>query len=654
MADTENPKASTIPEPPKFNLDDLPAPPKLEDDNNQIDIPDIKHKEINIPAPPSETPSIDSKKEEIPKSVEKNIISASKEPGAPRTNPDVKLTALEDLIPTKPAEKKKGLFSFLRKKEKNSPVQTKPAVSEPVKFDMPKIEPISPKKDEAIPDPVPTFPKAQFVEIKTDIAEPKAMPDFAPPEHNFSFESKDWTKEGEDFIKDDEMENEGLAYLQTIEKTTPLTSVKGIGPKREKQLKKVGIKSAEHLALHTHKSLIKKLRMPESQAKQIIGHAEKITQIKKKIKKSKQKDENITEVIKKLEHEKKELEILQKEDLTDDKIVALEGHKEIIEVLHKLEKKRNELMEMEKRVAEKEKTLSGSKDTYKRDAEYIDNLKRRLDHDVRERTQYLLNMEKEYFQKAQELAKKQSDIELRNKSFSEKEQFLKDSDLITKKKLNELEDREITVSSKEKKLSQMMKGLERQDMLLKEKEEDLVKREEEYLKKLDILEHHEKIILKNLEEKRVSLSKKDKEIELRESRLHSQQRNVDKKSVAVEYAKNMIEDEKGKLVDDEFEEYLKEQLGRIGSSSPAKNSMDVMSNLRIPNLEDSAGTVFTLIDTCKAMLKSNRVGEAKMYYNQVRERYYSSNFRNPKEKEGVHNMLRSLYDEINLADIGRH
>ena len=50
--------------------------------------------------------------------------------------------------------------------------------------------------------------------------------------------------------------------------------------------------------------------------------------------------------------------------------------------------------------------------------EHIEKLKRRLDHDIRERTQYLINLEKEYFQKAQDLAKKQSQVDIKEKAFT--------------------------------------------------------------------------------------------------------------------------------------------------------------------------------------------------------------------------------------------
>ena len=188
---------------------------------------------------------------------------------------------------------------------------------------------------------------------------------------------------------------------------------------------------------------------------------------------------------------------------------------------------------------------------------------------------------------------------------------------------------------------------------MKMKEEDLVKRESEYLKKLDILEDHEKSILKNLEDKRTRLEKKEKELKLREKRLHKTQRNVDKKEVAVEYAKDVIESQKSKLIDNEFEQYLHDELNKMNGGI-SRSNIDLVTNLKIPGLEKESRTIYQLINQCKDMLTQNKVDEAKVYYNQVRDRYYQSGFSGKQEKEAIHNMIRSLYDEINLSDIGRN
>ena len=72
----------------------------------------------------------------------------------------------------------------------------------------------------------------------------------------------------------------------------------------------------------------------------------------------------------------------------------------------------------------------------------------------------------------------------------------------------------------------------------------------------------------------------------------------------------------------------------------------------LPKVGRKHETIYQLIDTCKDLLSRKNVSEAKVFYNQIRERYYDKKFDSNKEKESIHNMIRSLYDEINLADIG--
>jgi hypothetical protein len=132
--------------------------------------------------------------------------------------------------------------------------------------------------------------------------------------------------------------------------------------------------------------------------------------------------------------------------------------------------------------------------------------------------------------------------------------------------------------------------------------------------------------------------------------VHTKERTIDKKSVAVEYAQNILEEEKNKLVDDEFEQYLHEQLGMAKESNISVTDMNMVKG--IPT-NVKGNSIYDLVDTCRDLIKSNRVNDAKIFYNQIRDRYYGSSLTG-KEKEAIHNMLRTLYDEINLADIGRN
>ncbi len=662
MSGTKQIKDKSIPEPPKFNIESLPEPPKMDT---------LKDKEMKIPSS-----GLDEKKQIIPPPPQLQETQKPEEETKIEDLSSPKKDLNEDFLQELPPppmlekeEKKKGFFSrFFKRKQKEEEEKIdlfKPLSEEPIDIPISQETEEQPSLDSmsdfafAPPDM-----KPQTLETKEDLSsdstnfnlpdlpEMKTSSDEQIGEEKLMQREDEMYEEGEHFVREEEMLEEGEAY---IEKTTPLQNVKGIGEAREKKLKRAGIKTAEHLLKYDFKTLSKKIKIPESQAKSLISNAKKITNIKQKLKKTKIKDEKgISEVIKQLETERRKIDIMKKsEQFDEDKIIELEGHEELVGVLEALEQRRKELSLQEQKLTEKEIKLSTHDETYRREIEQIENLRRRLDHDIRERTQYLINLEKDYFKRGQILAKKQSDVEAKEKEVDERHKLLKEREDQIKLTANEIEDRTINLNVKAKKYEKIMRDLEKQDVLLKEKEEDLLKRESEYMKRLDTLEAHEKSILRNLEEKRKKLETKEKEISVRESVLHKKERNVDKKSVAVEYQKDIIESEKGKLVDDEFEQYLHNQLGMLKSTGINIDDMNFVNNLSIPSVV-RGNSIYQLIDTCRDLVKSNRVTEAKVFYNQVRDKYYGSKFSSDREKESVHNLIRTLYDEINLADIGRN
>jgi hypothetical protein len=113
----------------------------------------------------------------------------------------------------------------------------------------------------------------------------------------------------------------------------------------------------------------------------------------------------------------------------------------------------------------------------------------------------------------------------------------------------------------------------------------------------------------------------------------------------------VIDEEKSKLIDDEFEQYLHDQLR--GSGSGIKFS-DINATQSIKAALDSNDkSINKLIDSCRDMLRANKANEAKVYYNQVRDRYYGMAFSSQQEKQELHNQIRQLYDEITLAEVSR-
>ncbi|MEM3374102.1 MAG: hypothetical protein QXE31_02670 [Candidatus Woesearchaeota archaeon] len=706
-----------LPEPPKFNLDDLPEPPKLDidefkptlenkkdvnfnDQKNNLkldDLPEMPKIDIKPIQPSEETkkekkglfsflfkkkkeekvelfPKIEPPKVEMPQpeQSDKKITDLSELEFAP---PSLK-PILNENLPNQTLEKN----SIDNLKLENNQLENIKVNSDTSKTDInQKIDinqDINVKQDEneqlnkkaQLSDlsVEPLNKEIQKINLSEKIDNKYSLDtSFETVNKETIDESdKDLTKnektmlqEGEAYLKsnlEEKVQDEISSEKEQEVKEIPISEVKGIGPKREQKLKKLGIKTAQKIAELSFKDLAKKLKIPDKEAKKIITNARKITRIKKKLKQTKVQ-EGITDVVKKLEKERKKIEVMQKvSKINENKLIEIEGHAELVKILEALEKKRLELERQEQLLRERELKLSSHDETYKREVEQIENLRRKLDQDIRERTEYLINLEKDYFQRGQILAKKQAEIEIKEKELDEKYKLLKEQEEKLKIKANELEDRAITLNAKEKNYEKIVKELEKQDLVLKEKEEDLLKREAEYMKRLDLLESHEKEILKNLEEKRKKLEQKEKEIELKEQQLKKKEKLVDKKSVALEYEKDIIETQKDKLVDDEFEQYLHEQLGLVRNSGINIDDINFVKNIKEPTFENTAGKIhvlYQMIDTCRDLLKNNKITDAKIFYNQIRDKYYETTFNNPKEKENIHNMLRTLYDEINLADI---
>ena len=304
-----------IPEPPKFNVEDLPEPPQLEQDSFEPK----KDKEMDVPDPLSNTET-----DAIPPPPALDEPKAEEKPFSPddlKKPEDMDSESLSDMpIPPKKEEKKKkGFFSGLfKKKEKEVKVDLEPKLSD-LPDTAPSIE-TEPKKEEKVDlgqmndsDFAPPGAQPEKEEKpEKPIQKEEPMPDF---ENDAKEMESDWFKEGQPFLEsklespkieeplpkieetEEEWVKEGEAFVEeeselpfgeeekveeppVIEKKTPLSKVKGVGPKRAKKLKKAGIKTAEHLAEKSHKHVAKKAKIPVKHAKKIVKHAKKITQIK--------------------------------------------------------------------------------------------------------------------------------------------------------------------------------------------------------------------------------------------------------------------------------------------------------------------------------------------------------------------------------------
>ncbi|MFH0874705.1 MAG: hypothetical protein V1859_02120 [archaeon] len=692
-----------LPEPPKFNLDDLPEPPKitqapqkkgifgkfsLKKEENvkvspQLIGPEKKSFDLEMPLPPQldEAPRIVDVKQDLP-SLNLNTMQEDNPlpPGVndfPRSesllssNIEQSLPKLDDLpsppLPNKEQKQKAGIFSklfsggkktpktdIIMPEIKAEPLPTPLAMPEldlsSVNFDMPK-QPDLPQTTASLPE----------VQTQTNVQSPMfevppsldASPDklSAAAVATSSLSSPPEQKQEE--IKQD-------AILQTAQQSTPLTDINGVGDKTASLIKKkLKVNSAEELIKHPHEHITKKTKLPTAKVKAILKHAKILAKKKAKFSKNdsktietiKKEGKNISDLIQELDVEKKELAKLKQEGIKG--IPEIKGHDDILTLIEKLEKKKLELIDYETKLKAKESNLDSVNNTYKRDADYLENLRRRLDHDIRERTQYLIQLEKDFFNKGQDIAKRQSKVELKEQELIEKEKSIKEANGDFKKKQHELEDKEITLSARETQLKKLMREIDKQEELLKKKEADLAQADKKYLKRIEVLEKHEKETAKLLENRKKELDLKAKELSKKDTNVSKRERTIDIEDRALDYAETEVETQRQKLEDDQFKQYLHEKLGLMKETGIGVKDIEQTHEIKVPDLQEKPQNIYDLVAKCKHLIKMERTKEAKLFYNQIRDTFYKVNFMSSQEKENLHNQVRALYDEINLAELNK-
>ena len=57
-----------------------------------------------------------------------------------------------------------------------------------------------------------------------------------------------------------------------------------------------------------------------------------------------------------------------------------------------------------------------------------------------------------------------------------------------------------------------------------------------------------------------------------------------------------------------------------------------------------------MVEKCQGMIESRQLNDAKRFYNQIKEKFMSSDME-PRDKEILYNAIRELYDDVYLAVI---
>jgi predicted flap endonuclease-1-like 5' DNA nuclease len=668
---TENLSEKPLPEPekqPSFSLDDIPEPPKFNQKKKSLFAGLLGKKSKSTEDRISKSP-LPLPKDMVMKNVDADIPTLNIPP--PPHSGDMAMELANAQAPVLPEP------PIPSRRPKPQEILLNPAkvedLAEPPKLSASNEAPASDLSSKDIPMPPPTLktslpntndiplpPPTNLDKSGLDGQNLPPVQDLIPVKEDVPNQAVPSEEDAElkELLQKMKQEAPALPEVKEQEEVPnlpPLTEVDGIGLKREKELNKIGIDTIHKLADQDHEHIAKHMKIPKLHAKKIIAHAKKLSK-KHKVKKSaevKTEEQSIAELIKELEKEKGELSELKKsKQLALKGIPDVKGHQEIVSLLEELEKKKLELIDYENQLKDHESKLDGHRDKYVRDFEYLENLKRRVDHDIRERTQYLIDLEKDFYKKGQEIAKRQSILNLKEEELKKKVEQLSGDERRLRKLEHDLDDREITVRSKEKQLDVLTKELKRKDEILELKEQKIDKQEEHYEQRMDMLEKHEKNARRELEVKSKGLEEQLHKIKSRERELEKKQRVIDVEDRALDYAETEIETERQKLEEDEFQQYLHEKLGMVKETNVEIQDIMKAQKMHVPDLQDKPGnSIHDHIDSCKRMLQQNRVTEAKIFYNKARDKFYDINFKTQDDKESMHNVLRKLYDEINLKNL---
>ena len=138
------------------------------------------------------------------------------------------------------------------------------------------------------------------------------------------------------------------------------------------------------------------------------------------------------------------------------------------------------------------------------------------------------------------------------------------------------------------------------------------------------------------------LRKKEQDITIKEKELNIADH-------ALDFAMKKFNLEKDEIEDSEFHQYLHNKLAEV------ENHDDVMreasSELDVKReSSDPVQGITDLIDECKDSISKKDLDKARNLYNQLRMKYYDSEI-DEENKEMLHNMIREIYDEINLGNL---
>lgn len=318
-----------------------------------------------------------------------------------------------------------------------------------------------------------------------------------------------------------------------------------------------------------------------------------------------------------------------------------------------IETQENEIDTIQNKFIEQEKELQTFKTqglklekpdfNQKKEQNYFNELRKKLDAEVRQRLEHIKMFEKEFAENKRLLDKKLTLLKEAEKSLEYKKKFINEKEAELKNKLNHISDKEINHAEKEKKINSSIDKILKREATLNDREKLIMEKEKAQSIEKAKFESERKNIKNQLEEKErkirqqeISLMQKEKELEVREKELNLNTR-------ALDYTVKEYEEEKKTLQQDEFHDYLHKKLNEISSKKTENPVMD-----DVPKPAVKRNTIYDTIQQCRDEIRNTDFNQAKKLYNLVRQQYYDSHF-SKDEEDVIHNEIRKLYDEINIG-----
>lgn len=292
---------------------------------------------------------------------------------------------------------------------------------------------------------------------------------------------------------------------------------------------------------------------------------------------------------------------------------------------------------IEKRLKTEQKALAS---TEKKTNELLDNYRNQSKHLQIHMTEFRKEKKdaEELMSKAGTLKTLQSTLQNRDaklKAFKielkEKESNLKDYD-------KDIQTREKETANRDKELNSEIKSLETREDVLEAKEKEAKLMFADYDTKKRELSMREATVKKGenyLEQKGVKLKSIKKDLISKESEYRDMIKEAREVTDYIEIAEQKNRTEKYEIEKLGFAKYLHSKFNYV--SGKAKMS---------PEVEN----FYASIENCKNHINNNQLTDAKNAYSDIRRQFIQTNM-NADDKEIIHNTLRELYDDINLAVI---